>query len=53
MLIGQVIVELVLIVIADRCDVEELDVVTEADPETSIVTILPFDLLLRAVSPLL
>ena len=53
MLVRQVIVELVLIVVADRRDVEELDVVTEADPETSIVAIFPLDLLFRAVSPLL
>ena len=51
-LIGEEIIELVLVVVAYCRYVEELDVVLERDPEAPIVDLLQVDLLLRALGPL-
>ena len=51
-LIGEEIIELVLVVIAYCRYVEELDVVLERDPEAPIVDLLQVDLLFRALGPL-
>ena len=51
-LVSDIVVMHVLIVIANGCDVKELDIVRESNPETTIVDLLQIYLLLRALSPL-
>ena len=51
MLIGKIVIELVLVVVADSCDVEEFCVICESDPEASIILILQANLRLRTFSP--
>ena len=52
MLICDVAVDHLIVVEADCCDVEELDVVLEGDPERAIVLVLQVDLALGRLSPL-
>ena len=52
MLVSQAVIFSLLIVIADRGDVEELDVVLEANPEAPIIFVLQIHLALRGLRPL-
>ena len=52
MLIGQEVILLVFIVVANGSNIEEFDVVCEANPETSIVLVLKIDLAFRGFVPL-
>lgn len=52
MLIGQEVIVVVFIVVANGSDIEEFDIVCEGNPETSIVLVLKVDLALREVVPL-
>ena len=51
MLISQEVVILVIVIVANRRDVEELEVVFKRDPETAVIFINEANLLLRALSP--
>ena len=51
MLVSYRVVNLVLVIVANSCDVEELDVVSEFNPENTVVLCLEIYLRLRARGP--
>ena len=52
-LVRQEVVKLVLVVVANRSDVKELDIILKGNPEATIVQVLKVHLLLGALSPLI